>query len=52
MCSLFLRIAVRRQVLAIIKDDMARVKSGKWKTSNEGSVKQIPELAQRDGGLT
>lgn len=48
VCNLFLCIAMRKQVLAIIKDYMARVKSGKWEASNEESVKQIPELAPKE----
>ena len=39
---------MRKQVAAIIKDYLARVKSGKWEVSNEESVKKIPELAPKD----
>lgn len=48
VCNLFLCIIMRKQVAAIIKDYLARVKSGKWEATNEESVKLIPELAPKD----
>jgi len=48
VCNLFLCIAMRKQVMAIIKDYMARVKSGEWESSNEETVKKISELAPKD----
>ena len=48
VCNLFLCVVMRKQVAAIIKDYLARVKSGKWEVSNEESVKKIPELAPKD----
>lgn len=48
VCNLFLCVIMRKQVAAIIKDYLARVKSGKWEVSNEESVKKIPELAPKD----
>lgn len=47
VCNLFLCIAMRKQVAAIIKDYLARIKSGKWEATNEASVKTIPELSPK-----
>lgn len=48
VCNLFLCVAMRKQVMAIINDYCARLKSGKWERTNEESVKLIPELAPKD----
>lgn len=48
VCNLFLCIAMRKQVAAIINDYLARIKSGKWEASNEASVAKIPELAVKE----
>ena len=48
VCNLFLCIAMRKQVWAIICDYKARLKSGKWAKNNEEAVAQIPELAPKD----
>lgn len=48
MCNLFLCIAMRKQVWAIICDYKARLKSGKWEKTNEESVAKIPELQPKD----
>lgn len=48
VCNLFLCIAMRKQVYAIIKDYLARVRSGKWEASNEDSVRLIPELKAKN----
>lgn len=47
VCNLFLCIAMRKQVMAIINDYRARLKSGKWESSNEESVRLIPELEHK-----
>ena len=48
VCNLFLCIAMRKQVWAIICDYKARLKSGKWAKNNEEAIAQIPELASKD----
>ena len=48
VCNLFLCIAMRKQVWAIICDYKARLKSGKWEKTNEESVAKIPELQPKD----
>ena len=48
VCNLVVCVLMRKQVAAIIKDYLARVKSGKWEPTNEEAVQQIPELAPKD----
>ncbi len=48
VCNLFLCVAMRKQVLAIIKDYLKRKETGEWEISNEETVRKISELAPKD----
>lgn len=48
VCNLIVCFLMRKQIGSIIKDYLARVKSGKWEPTNEAAARAIPELGLND----
>lgn len=48
VCNLVVCFLMRKQIGGIIKDYLARVKSGKWEPTNEAAARAIPELGLSD----
>ena len=46
--NLIVCFLMRKQIGALIKDYLARVKSGKWEPTNEAAAQAIPELGLND----